>query len=128
MKSWLNFIKRTVLGGVIFIIPAVIVVIALGKLIGVLKTVAKALSPLIGIQSFGGRLFLDILAFTLAVVLCFVAGLLAKWATAKRVRERLDRWLFNIIPGYAFVKGYADSLRQTEELSATFLPVIVRFV
>lgn len=127
MKSRLNFIKTTVVGGVVFIIPGVIVVAVLAKLIGVLKTIAKGLSSFFGIQTVLGGLALDILAFTLAVFFCFSAGLLAKRASLKRVREQLDRFLLNNIPGYTFIKGYADTLRQTEELSATFLPVIVQF-
>jgi hypothetical protein len=34
MKNRLDFIKTTVVGGIVFLIPAVIVVIALGKLFG----------------------------------------------------------------------------------------------
>ena len=39
----------------------------------------------------------------------------------------MDRSLLNFIPGYAFIKGFADNLRQTEEISASFVPIMVRF-
>ena len=42
MDNRLGFIKTTVVGGFVFLIPAVIVVVALGKLIGALKVLAKA--------------------------------------------------------------------------------------
>ena len=127
MSKRLDFIKTTVVGGVVFLIPAVIVVIALGKLIGALKVIAKALAPFFGIKSLVGGLVLDLLAFTVTVLLCFVAGLLAKRASAKRMRERLDTTLLNSFPGYAFIKGVAENLRQTEELAGSFLPVLVQF-
>lgn len=44
MNKRLGFIKTTVIGGFVFLIPAVIVVIALGKVIGTLKVLATALS------------------------------------------------------------------------------------
>jgi uncharacterized membrane protein len=127
MKNRLDFIKTTVVGGVVFLIPAVIVVVALGKLLGVLKVMAKALAPLFGIESLVGGFILDLLAIAVIVLLCFAAGLLAKRATAKRLRARLDSTLLNSFPGYAFIKGFAENLRQTEEIAETFLPVLVQF-
>jgi uncharacterized membrane protein len=127
MKRQLDFIKTTVIGGFVFLIPAVIVAVVLGKLIGGLKTFAKALSPIFGIESSLGGFALDIVAFAVTVLICFAAGLLARRAAAKRVREKLDKSLLNFIPGYAFIKGFADNLRQTEEISASFVPIMVRF-
>jgi uncharacterized membrane protein len=127
MNNRLDFIKTTVIGGIVFLFPAVIIVIALGKLIGALKLMAKALAPFFGIESLIGGLVLDLSALIVTVLLCFVAGLLAKRATAKRIRQRLDATLLNSFPGYAFIKGFAENLRQTEELAGSFLPVLVRF-
>jgi uncharacterized membrane protein len=127
MKNRLDFFKTTVVGGFVFLVPAVIVVVALGKLIGALKVLAKALAPLFGIETRLGGLVLDLLAVTVTILLCFVAGLLARRASAKRMREKLDATLLNSFPGYAFIKGFAENLRQTEELAGSFVPVLVRF-
>ncbi|MGC1907591.1 MAG: hypothetical protein WA715_27450 [Candidatus Acidiferrum sp.] len=72
MKNRLGFIKTTLVWGIVFLIPAVIVVIALGKLIGALKVMAKALSHFFGIESLAGGLALDLLAFAVTILLCFV--------------------------------------------------------
>jgi len=127
MDNRLGFIKTTVIGGFVFLIPAVIVVVALGKLIGALKVLAKALAPLFGIESLAGGLLLELLALTVTVLLCFIAGLLARRASAKRMRATLDRTLLNSFPGYAFIKGFADNLRHTEEMAGSFVPVAVQF-
>ncbi len=127
MKNRLGFIKTTVVGGFVFLVPAAIVVVVLGKVIGALKMLAKALAPVFGIESFAGGLVLDILALAVIVLLCFVAGLLARRASAKHMREKLDRTLLNSFPGYAFVKGFADNLRHTEEMAGSFVPVAVQF-
>jgi uncharacterized membrane protein len=127
MNNRLGFLKTTVVGGFVFLIPAAIVVVVLGKVIGVLKMLAKALAPVFGIESFVGGLVLDLLALAVIVLLCFVAGLLARRASAKHMREKLDRTLLNSFPGYAFVKGFADNLRHTEEMAGSFVPVAVQF-
>jgi uncharacterized membrane protein len=127
MNNRLGFIKTTVVGGFVFLIPAVIVVIALGKVIGTLKVIAKTVSPFFGIESLVGGFFLDLIAFAAIVLLCFIAGFIAKHAFAKRIREKLDTVLLNSFPGYAIIKGFAENLRQTEQLAGNFLPVLVRF-
>ena len=75
MNNRLSFIKTTVVGGFVFLIPAVIVVIALGKVIGAMKAMAKALSPFFGIESLMGGLLLNILAFIVTILLCFAGGI-----------------------------------------------------
>jgi uncharacterized membrane protein len=127
MKNQLDFIKSTVIRGFVFLVPAIIVVVALGKLIVVLKAMAKGLAPFFGIETLVGGLMLDILTFALIILLCFFAGLLAKRAMAKRVREKLDAYLLRSFPGYAFIKGIVENMRQTEEIVDTFVPVLVHF-
>jgi uncharacterized membrane protein len=127
MNKRLSFIKTTVVGGFVFLIPAVIIVIALGKVLGAMKVMAKALAPIFGIESPAGGLLLNLLVVTVTILLCFVGGLIARRASAKRVRAKLDAVLLNSIPGYAFVKGVAENLRQTEERAGSFLPVLVQF-
>ena len=127
MKSRLGFIRTTVIGGFAFLVPGVIVVIALGKLIGALKAMARAISPFFGIETFVGGLTLDLIAIAVTLLLCFAAGMLAKLGSAKRIREKLDSTLLKSIPGYAFIKGFAENVRQTEELAGGFRPVLVQF-
>ena len=102
--------------------PAVIVVVALGKLIGALKVLAEALALLFGIESFAGRLVLDLLALTVTVLLC--CGIAGQRSERK---AHAGSWTGNSFPGYAFIKGFADNLRHTEELAGSFVPVVVQF-
>jgi uncharacterized membrane protein len=127
MTKRLGFFKTTIIGGFVFLIPAVIVVVALGKVIGTLKVLATALSTFFGIESLVGGFVLELLAIIATILLCFVAGLLAKRASARRLRERLDATLLNSFPGYAVIKGFAENLRQADQLAGGFVPVLVRF-
>jgi len=127
MNDRLGFIKTTVIGGLVFLIPAAIVVVVVGKVIGALRVLAKALAPFFGIESFAGGVVLDLVALAVTMLLCFVAGLLARGASARRMREKLDTTLLNSFPGYAFIKGFTDNLRHTEEMAGSFVPVAVQF-
>lgn len=127
MNNRLSFIKTTIVGGLVFLIPAVIVVVVAGKVIGALRVLAKALAPLFGIETFAGGFVVDLLALAVTLLLCFVAGLLARRASATRMRQKLDTTLLNSFPGYAFIKGFTDNLRRTEEMAGSFVPVAVQF-
>jgi len=43
------------------------------------------------------------------------------------VTATVDSALLNALPGYTFVKGFTDSMAQSDEAAKSFVPVIVRF-
>ena len=69
MKSFTQFIKTTMLGGLIFLVPLFIVTIVLAKAHGLMVKVAKPFSALIPLDSIGGVAIANILAI-LAILLC----------------------------------------------------------
>ena len=122
----MQFIKTTILGGIIFLIPFVIVVVVLGKAYQIMMHVAEPMSGWIPIDEVGGIALANILALIAIVLSCFVFGLAARSAPAKKLYRALDATLSSV-PGYAFVKAIADSVTRREEHTNGFIPVIVRF-
>ena len=66
-------------------------------------------------------------AIAVVLLVCLLAGLVARRATARRLRNKLDQILLGSFPGYAFVKGLAENIQQGQELATSFVPVLVRF-
>ena len=122
----MKFIKTTIIGGLIFMVPVVIVVAVVGKALKIMMLVAEPIDKLIPIESIGGVALANILALLAVVILCFVAGVIAKSSAAKKVYSSLDALLM-AIPGYAFVKGITDSISSGEETAKSLQPVIVQF-
>lgn len=125
--SFMGAIKATVIGGAVFLIPGFLAVFVLGKVFNGLRSLAVALGPRLGISSRLGGLVLDIAAILAVVLVCLLAGLIARRATAQRVRSKVDQVLLGSFPGYAFVKGLAENLQQSEENAVSFVPVLVKF-
>ncbi len=125
-SSILTAAKSTLIGGAVFLIPACLVVFALAKVFALLRSVAVGLGPRLGITGPLGGVLLDVAAIAVVLLMCFLAGLVARRATAQRLRNKIDQILLGSIPGYAFVKGLTDNMQQSQELSASFLPVWVR--
>jgi uncharacterized membrane protein len=122
----MQFIKTTILGGVIFLIPVVIVIVVLAKAYNIMMLVAEPMSAWIPIDEVGGIALANVLALLAIVLSCFLFGLMAKSAPAKKVYRTLDAKLASI-PGYTFVKSMADSVTRNEAEAKSFIPVIAHF-
>ena len=122
----MHFIKTTIIGGLVFLVPVVILMTVFGKAYKVMLRVAKPIGTLIPIDFVGGVAMANILAVLAIALLCFMAGLIAKSGLARKAYRTLDSALL-AIPGYAFIKGFTDSIDSSEEAAKSLLPVIVRF-
>ena len=126
MKKMAEFLRLTLIGGVIFLIPLVIIVAAVGKAFQIMQVVAAPLNRLIPIESVAGFAFIDVLAVIVMVLLCLIAGLAARSPWGRKMYAKLDELLLQMIPGYAWVKGVTGEISD-DEAAATMKPVLARF-
>ena len=78
------------------------------------------------IDTIAGYAAVDVLAGVLLILICFVAGLVARSDRGRHVRERLDRLLLEVMPGYTWIKGLTGSISD-EEVEGLLKPVMARF-
>ena len=126
MKEKKGFLKTTLIGGLIFLIPFVVITAVLGKAIKLMISVAGPISKILPVESVAGVAIVNIVAIIVLIFICFFAGLLARSGAGKRAFNSLDMKLMALIPGYAFVKGIAGSMDEKEE-KKVLLPVVARF-
>ena len=127
MKGFFQLTKTTIIGGLIFLVPIIIVVAILGKAYELMIMVAKPLSAWIPLDSIGGVALANILAVLAILLCCLIAGFVAKGTAAKRLLNSVESKLLVAIPGYSFVKGMTDSLKSSEEAAEALVPVITKF-
>jgi uncharacterized membrane protein len=127
MRTKTDFTKSTVIGGLFFLVPVAVIIFVVDKLAGFMRSVADSLAPVIPVETVLGGLALNLIALLVVVGLCFLAGLIAQSAGARKVKAKLESGLLTAIPGYSFVKGFTDSMRQSDELAESFFPILVRF-
>ena len=101
MKQVIEFIKTTMLGGALVIIPAALVVFLLAKvargLKGALDPLAAKLPPTIQLPYMT-----EIVA---VLALCFLAGLVIRTRPGRWIGYLFEHHVFDRVPGYALVKG-----------------------
>ncbi|HEY1382814.1 MAG TPA: hypothetical protein VGF43_04320 [Dongiaceae bacterium] len=101
MKQAIEFIKTTMLGGALIIIPAALIVFILAKvargLKGALEPLAAQLPP--GVQ------FPYMTEIVTVIAVCFIAGLLVRTRPGRWFGGLIERYVFDRVPGYALARG-----------------------
>ena len=120
----MKFIKTTIVGGVLFLVPLVVLVMVVSKAFDLMLMVANPVAEILPIDTIAGVALVNILAGLIVVLLCFLAGLLARTGPAERLIERIDKLLIQAIPGYSMVRGVAANL--SPEQYTSLHSVIVR--
>ncbi len=115
MKGRFSFLKTTIIGGIVFLVPLIIIVAIIGKALAIMKKVADPLSSLAPIDSLGGIAMVNLIALALIVLVCFLAGLGARTVSAGRLVDFLESRILSHIPAYAFVKGMTESVAGAED-------------
>jgi len=126
MNEKKSFLKTTLIGGLIFLIPFVVIMAVLGKAIKIMASLAHPISKIIPIDSVAGIAIVNIVAVVVLIFICFFAGLLANSPAGKRAFNSLDIKLMALLPGYAFVKGIAGSMDDKED-KKVLTPVLAKF-
>lgn len=123
MKSLINFIKTTITGGVLFLLPITLLYIVIHKAYLLLGQIAQPLierTPDLILGFSGAR----IVVLLLLLVLCFVSGLLFRHTITKKWIKKLEDNFICYLPGYTLMKSIAaDALKQ--EVETKMIPVLV---
>lgn len=116
MKSVLNFFRTTLVGGILFLVPVVVLVIVLGKALVLVDKIAEPLAQRLPVHSVIGLKAPVFLAILLLVLFSFVAGIIAKTALARSAHAKLEKSVLANVPGYSVIKLMGESLLgvQTE--------------
>jgi uncharacterized membrane protein len=124
MKTMASLIKTTVLGGVVFLLPLVLLVVIVGKAFNIIRTLSMPAANLISAEKVAGYAVADLLAITVLLVITVLAGVLARSAAFDDFYKKLDAIILQVIPGYSWIKGMTGSLSDADA-EKTLIPVAV---
>lgn len=110
MKSILNILKWTFIGGILFLIPLAIIMILLEKGYHILQKITIPLvSNLLKVKVLGMALE-ELIGLLIIIIICFLAGLLARTKQAKSFITKLETSILSLIPGYSFIKNMNENI------------------
>jgi uncharacterized membrane protein len=106
MKYAWAFVKNTVVGGLLIVVPLYLAVLLLLKamksVMGLVRPFAQLLPTWLPAD--------NILSLLLVLILCFLIGLAVRAPLGRALRERLEQSLFERIPGYALFRSLTQRL------------------
>jgi len=125
MNRSANFVKTTLIGGFIFLLPFVLVIAIVGKAIKIVRVGTDPIFHLLPVETIAGIRLVNILAFLLVLLICFIAGLIAKSRAGRRSFGWLDTTLLTFLPGYYFFKAFTGNF-DSDDKHKHLNPVLVR--
>jgi uncharacterized membrane protein len=110
MKSALRFLQATIVGGVFYLVPIVVLVAIVGKALGIAHQLMAPLSRRYESETWGGMAAPKVIAILALLLFCFLAGLFSRTAIARSIVDWLETRLLNNLPGYTFLKSMGENV------------------
>jgi uncharacterized membrane protein len=111
------FLKTTMVGGVLFLLPLAVVLMVLGYALGLASKVAQPISDRFDLQQWGDFAGVGLITVLSALVLVFVsfaAGIVARTYLGERITRWFESSLLGRLPQYQMLKSMAEGLAQFE--------------
>lgn len=125
MKSTLDFIKTMIIGGIIFFIPLVILLIVIQKASQITSVLVGPIIKLLDITNIFGIGAEILISIIIMLFLLYLGGLIAKTTKAKTAIAKLESSLLSKIPGYDILKKTGESFAGFESENS-LLTVLAR--
>jgi uncharacterized membrane protein len=112
MKKFGEFVVSALVAGLLLVVPLYLAVLLLLKatqsVVGLVKPFAMLLPDWFPAEHF--------LSLLLVLIVCFLVGVAVRTPTGRAIRERIEKTLFERLPGYALLRSLTQRLAgQGEE-------------
>lgn len=125
MHQYLGFVRTTLVGGLLYLVPIVVLLAILGKAVQIAHQFSPPVLKAVEAAHLGGILTPQVIAVLLLVLFCFAAGLFSRTVVAKRFSRGLESKVLANLPGYQFIKSVSESLAGVDT-SGVHDPVMAR--
>ncbi len=104
MNRFKEFVKSTVLGGLLVVLPLAIFFFALTWIFGLVRTAISPLTNIVMRNSPLQGIVADILVVALLIAVCFSVGVIVRTKLGKWLYLLLESNVFLKVPGYSLIK------------------------
>lgn len=120
MKALAEFIRTTLIGGVLVLLPVYLLMLVLLKMLSAaMQLVAPIMAGMPVTAQYPG-----LLATAVIVAACFVAGLVVRTGPGRRAIDTAQRQLLEKIPGYTMLRNLVSRISGDEHVKS-FMPALV---
>jgi uncharacterized membrane protein len=124
MSGMKEFIRTTIIGGALFMIPVALLIFVLSQAMAMVEKIAAPIAEAWPGEEILGVGVVTIVSALVLLVVSFLAGLFARTGFGRRVKNWLETSLFGKVPQYQMLKSMAEGLtqvRSSEQLSTALV-------
>jgi uncharacterized membrane protein len=110
-----NFLKVTVVGGLLFLVPVVLLGLVLRRALEFAGKVAKPVADMFPVHQVAGFAVGTIVAALLLVAVAFLAGLAARTSVGRKVTHWVEESFLGNLPQYRVMTSMAEGLTKIEQ-------------
>jgi len=115
-----EFLKTTIFGGVLFLLPVAVVLFILSYALRLVKTIATPISNSLHLDQLGGIAGISattVLSALVLILISFVAGIAARTAVGRRITHWSESSLLGRFPHYQLIKSMAEGFAHIQSAS-----------
>jgi uncharacterized membrane protein len=105
MKIILEVFKTTVVGGLLVVIPLMILYLIFGELIDLLVQFTKPITKELPFNALTNVIIATLIAITEAVLICFVTGLIVRTSWGGATKDWIEKTILARMPIYTMIKN-----------------------
>ena len=113
----MKFIKATLAGGLLFLIPVTACAVIGVKVFRFLGSLARPIADLFPVTRVAGIGLATLFTIFLLLLVCLVAGLFVRTRMAKKIIRNLEDNVLIYIPGYSYVRAISTDSLSTAQSS-----------
>jgi len=124
MNAFRSFLKSTLVGGLTFLIPLVLLVVVLKHALQLASKAAVPVAKVLPFSQVGGIAVVTLLAVAVLLLIAFLAGLVARTTVGRRMTHWFEDSILGGLPQYRMLKSMAEGFAHVEN-GANLQPVLV---
>jgi uncharacterized membrane protein len=117
MKSVADFVKTTIIGGLFFLIPALIVILVIKHAIELTAKMLVPIEKFLPLESLGGLAVAHMLSVLIILAVCFAAGMASRTRLGARISAAFERAIARKIPGFGLIKSATGEVANIQSQS-----------
>ena len=127
VSNTIGFLKTTAIGGLIFLLPLAVIGGLLGYVYNLVLVIYEPLKAYLPVSGAGGTALLFLIAVGILVMLCFLCGLAARRAIARKLSQMVEKHLVMVFPKYAIYKDIVAGNLGGDAAAPSLVPVTIQF-
>ena len=124
MHKLMAFLKTTIAGGILFLIPVVVIIFVVAKAFSILQAISKPIAAKLPFTNIAGVADDTIVTVVLLLLICFLAGIFMRTKLANRIVKWLQDRILVYIPGYSYVQALSTDW-FSKERTANWKPASI---